>query len=135
MIQFKQFFPVIHCSIEHAPLFLSCDVNKNVNLVCPCIYLFPCFTVEGDIFWCVFAVEPYSVYILKTQLQCMSSVCTVNPLTPNIKEQILLSFPHTFLIKYWGEVIKISRKFTLGDHIFIRMTSGVEQALILQGEI
>ena len=38
-------------------------------------------------------------------------------LTFNIKEQIILSFPHTFLIKYCGEVIKISRKFTLGDHI------------------
>ena len=39
----------------------------------------------------------------------------LNPLTPNIKEQILLSYLHTFT--YWGEVIKISRKFTLSDHI------------------
>ena len=38
-------------------------------------------------------------------------------LTPNIKEQILVSFPHTFLIKILGEVIEISRKFTLDDHI------------------
>ena len=30
---------------------------------------------------------------------------------------ILLSCSHTFLIKVLGEVIKISRKFTLGDHI------------------
>ena len=41
----------------------------------------------------------------------------LNPLAPNIKEQILVSCPHTFLTKYWGEVIKISRKFTLGDDI------------------
>ena len=42
---------------------------------------------------------------------------SVNPLTPNIKEQILLSYPHTFLIKVLGQVVKISKKFTLGDHI------------------
>ena len=33
----------------------------------------------------------------------------LNPLNPNIKEQILLSSPDTFLV--------ISRKFTLGHHI------------------
>ena len=30
----------------------------------------------------------------------------VNPLTPNIKEKILLSCPHAFVIKVLGEVIK-----------------------------
>ena len=40
----------------------------------------------------------------------------------NIKEQILLSCLHTFLIKVlWRSYIKL----TLGDHIFL-MTSGVE---------
>ena len=32
----------------------------------------------------------------------------LNPLTPNIKEKILLSCPHAFVIKVLGEVIKIS---------------------------
>ena len=41
----------------------------------------------------------------------------VNPLIPNVNEQIFLSCPHNFLIKHWGGVDKISRKFTLGDHI------------------
>ena len=41
----------------------------------------------------------------------------VNPLTPNIKEQIFLSCPHTFLIKLLGEVVKLSRKVTFDDHV------------------
>ena len=42
----------------------------------------------------------------------------INPLTlNNIKEQIVLSFLHTFLIKVRGDVIQISRDFTLGDYI------------------
>ena len=50
----------------------------------------------------------------------------ITPLTPNIKEQILLSCPGShFSFKHvrTGEklrvLIKISRKFTLGDHILI----------------
>ena len=38
---------------------------------------------------------------------------TFNPLTPIIKGQILLSCPHTFLIKVLREVIKISKKIHL----------------------
>ena len=38
----------------------------------------------------------------------------LNLLTPDIKEHTLLSCP---FIMYCGEVIKISRKSTLGDHI------------------
>ena len=40
----------------------------------------------------------------------------VNPLLPNIKIEILLSFPYTFLIAILGEVI-------LGDHILNSHTS------------
>ena len=43
---------------------------------------------------------------------------THNDRYSNIKEQILLSCPPTFLIKHWGEVIEISGKFTLGDPYF-----------------
>ena len=39
---------------------------------------------------------------------------SINPLTPNVKEQILLSCPHTFHIK-----------FTLGISLIL-MTSGIE---------
>ena len=57
-------------------------------------------------------------------ITCTSSIILpLNPLTPNVKEQILLSCSHTFLICYiifsvhiCGEVIKRSRKFNLGDH-------------------
>ena len=55
--------------------------------------------------------------ILGTMPITQTNAGIINPLTLNIKEQIVLSFPHTFLIKYWGHVIKISRDFTLGDHI------------------
>ena len=42
---------------------------------------------------------------------------SVNPLTSNIREKILLSCPLTFLIKVlWRSYYNI-RKFTLGDHI------------------
>ena len=53
----------------------------------------------------------------KTSLFCLFCSSLVNPLTPNNKEQIILCCPHTFLIKAWGDVIKVSRNFTLGDHI------------------
>ena len=39
-------------------------------------------------------------------------------LAPDIKEQILLSCPHTFLIKVLGRSYKNIKKFTLGDHVF-----------------
>ena len=43
---------------------------------------------------------------------------SVNPLTSNIREKILLSCPVTFLIKVlWRSYYNI-RKFKLGDHIF-----------------
>ena len=48
----------------------------------------------------------------------------ISTLTPDIKEQSLLFCPHTFHIKSLGEVIKISRKFTLGDHILNSHDSG-----------
>ena len=41
----------------------------------------------------------------------------LSPLISTIKYQILLFCPHTSLHTYWGDVIKVSRKFTLGDHI------------------
>ena len=51
----------------------------------------------------------------------VQNLCSNSLLTPNIKEQILLSCPHTFLIKspqtYCGEVIKMSRNSNLGGHV------------------
>ena len=34
------------------------------------------------------------------------------------KDKLTYLVPILFLQKYYGEVIKMSRKFTLGDHIF-----------------
>ena len=44
----------------------------------------------------------------------------------NIKGQILLSCSHTFLIKVVWRSYGMSRKFALGDHSLILMTSEVE---------
>ena len=49
--------------------------------------------------------------------QLKSAITAFNPLTPNIKEQILLSCPHTFLIKVLGRSYQIIKKIELGDHI------------------
>ena len=48
----------------------------------------------------------------KKRYMYMQLITPVNPLTPYIKEQILLSYPHTFLIKVVAEDV-----VTLGDHI------------------
>ena len=59
-----------------------------------------------------------------------------NPLTPNIKDQILLSYPHTFLIKVlernYSKLYQENSPWVIIS--LILMTSRVEQALILQGE-
>ena len=60
----------------------------------------------------------YKCIILGTMPITQTNTGIINPLTLNIKEQIVPSFSHTFLIKvHWGDVTKISRDFTLGDHI------------------
>ena len=71
----------------------------------------------GDLFKMVFlykmaineqlSILPHQMFVIsrKSKLQKLDSSKTehhFNPLTPNIKEQILLSYPYTFLIKILG---------------------------------
>ena len=53
----------------------------------------------------------------KNSIKYTKKVFRLKPLTPNIKEQILLSCPNTSLIKVLGRSYKISREFILGDYI------------------
>ena len=58
----------------------------------------------------------------------------INPSTLNIKEQFVLSFLHTFL-KSTGETLLKYQEISPWVIIsLILMISGVEEALILQGE-
>ena len=60
-------------------------------------------------------------------LKVLSFVLPFNPLTPNIKEQILLSCPHTFRIKVLGRsYVKYQENSPWVIISVILMTSGVE---------
>ena len=56
-------------------------------------------------------------------------------LTPNVKEEILISCPHTFVIKAGDKLLKYQEHSPWVIISLIFITSGVEKALTLKGEI
>ena len=115
VIELNEKMVVAWCSVTSAEfIFMASRLHTNVSHTSYC--LFCNSLVHADC--CVLSVSRINcVYYIWNGCVCaFYSVINLNPLTPNIKDQILLSCPHTFLIKYWGEVIKL-RKLTLGDHI------------------
>ena len=98
------------------------------------LYMSRAFSAERGLPWWFSQGHPTISKILKV----LPFVLPFDTLTPNIKEQILLSGPHTFHIKVLKRSyvrILISRKFTFGDHILNSHELRGWKVLILQGEI